>query len=100
MDSRMSERGSDVGMAPVRYFGRPIRFPQVLVRSASLLAPVAARGQDGVYVPAPSVYDESALTGLTNLRRAWCSCHGSSGMWIYEPEFARAHGRGEGRRHA
>ena len=84
----------------MRYFGRSFRSPQVLVRSASLLAPVAARGQDGVYVPAPSVYDGSALTGLTNLRRAWCSCRGPSGRGINESELARARGCGEGRRHA
>ena len=100
MDSRRSERGSDVGVALVRYFGRSFRFPQVLVRSASLLAPGVARGQDSVYVPAPSVFDGSALTGLTNLRRARCSCRGPSGMWIYESELARVRGRGEGRRHA
>ncbi len=38
------------------------------MRSASLLAPGAARGWDSVFVAAPPVYDESELAGLTSLR--------------------------------
>ena len=68
MDSRRSERGSDVGVALVRYFGRGFSFPQVLVRSASLLAPGAALGWNSVYVAASPVYDESELAGLKSLR--------------------------------